>query len=52
MFKKRIIALLTGLALTIAVVGASIQVAGSPAGGSAPEAQRIACNGSGSSGGC
>jgi hypothetical protein len=51
MFKKRIVALVTGIALMIAVAGASTAVANSLENLFMPEGQAIACHDSGSSGG-
>lgn len=51
MLKKRLVALVAGVALVVAVAGASAGVANSLAAWTAPTGQAIACNHSGSSGG-
>ena len=51
MLKKRIVAVLAGIALVIAVAGASAGVATSLTAWTAPAGQAIACNANGSSGG-
>ena len=51
MLKKRFIALVTGVALIVAVAGASANVANSLATWTTPAGQAIACNANGASGG-
>ncbi len=51
MLRKRITALIAGVALLIAVAGASANVANSLVNVDAPAGQAIACNSQGTSGG-
>ncbi len=51
MLKKRFIALVTGIALLVAVAGPSAHVANSLATWATPAGQAIACNDNGISGG-